>query len=71
MECLCAQTGPRFILSSERVLGNGVKGKIPSIGGSGQDRIRDAASRRTASLTRTLPVKLFQPPNFLTACVLA
>ena len=37
MECMCAQTRPRFILSSERVLwGNGVrthvnsKGKIPS-----------------------------------------
>ena len=38
MECMCEQTRPRFILSSERVLGNGVrthvnsKGKIPSIG---------------------------------------
>ena len=38
MECMCAQTGPRLILSSERVLGNGVrtyvnsKGKIPSTG---------------------------------------
>ena len=37
MKCMCAQTGPRFILSSERVFwGNGVwthvnsKGKIPS-----------------------------------------
>ena len=38
MECMYAQTRPRFILSSERVLGNGVrthvtfKGKIPSTG---------------------------------------
>ena len=35
MECMCAQTRPRFMLSSERVLGNGVrthgnsKGKSP------------------------------------------
>ena len=38
VECLCAQTGPQFILSSKRVLGNGVrthanyKWKIPSTG---------------------------------------
>ena len=55
MECMCAQTRPRFILSSERVVGNGVrthantKGKIPSTGGPEQDGTRDAASRRTAS----------------------
>ena len=36
---------PRFILSSER------KGKIPSIGSSGEDRTRDCASGRTASPT--------------------
>ena len=36
MECMCAQTRPRFINSSERVIGKGVrshvnsKGKIPS-----------------------------------------
>ena len=40
MECVCAQTRPLFILSSERVLGNGVrihissKGKMPAMGGS-------------------------------------
>ena len=27
MECMCAQTRSRFILSSERVLGNGIKSK--------------------------------------------
>ena len=52
--CMCAQTRRWFILSSERILGNGVrthvnpKGKIPSTGGSEEDRTRDAASRRTA-----------------------
>ena len=36
VECICAQTGPRFILLSERIVGNGVrthvnsKGKVPS-----------------------------------------
>ena len=55
MESMCAQTRPRFILSSERVLGNGVrtrvnpKGKIPSPGGSEEGRTRDSASRSTAS----------------------
>ena len=57
MECMCAQTRPQFILSSERVVGNGVrthvisKGKITSSGGIEEGRIRDAASRRTASPT--------------------
>ena len=38
MECMCAWTRPRFILSSERVLGNGLRthvnfqGKVPSFG---------------------------------------
>ena len=45
------------LLSSERVLGKGVrtransKGKIPSTGGSDEARTRDAASRRTGSQT--------------------
>ena len=57
MECICAQTRPWFILSSERVLRNGVrnfvnfKGKIPSTGGSEEIRTCDAASHRTASQT--------------------
>ena len=47
----------RFILSSERVIGNGVrtrvdsKGKAPSTGSSEEDRTCDAASRKTASPT--------------------
>ena len=55
MECMCAQTRPRFILSSKRVLRNGVgtcvnsNGKIPSTGGSEEVRTRDTASHRTAS----------------------
>ena len=57
MECMCAQTRPRFILSSERVLGNGVRthvnseGKLHSAGGSEEGRTCDAASRRTESPT--------------------
>ena len=49
MKCMCAQTRPRFILSSERVfLGNGVwthvnsKGKIPSTRKFPQRRIEPA-----------------------------
>ena len=55
MECMCAQTRPQFILSSERVFENGVrthvnsKGEIPSAGGSEEDWTHDAASRRTAN----------------------
>ena len=30
MECLCAQTRPQFILSSKRVLGNGVRSQANS-----------------------------------------
>ena len=57
MECVCAQTSPRCMLSSERVLENGVrthvnsKGKISSPGGSDEGQIRDSASSRTASPT--------------------
>ena len=57
MECTWAQTGPRFILSSGRVLGNGVwthvnfKGKIPSAGDPEEGRTSNAASGRTASPT--------------------
>ena len=57
MECICAQTRPRFLLSSKRVLWNGVrthvnsKGKISCIRSSEEDRTHDAASCRTASPT--------------------
>ena len=54
---MCAQTRPLFVLSSESGLGNGVrthvnsKGKIPSTGGSEEDRTRNTTSSRTVSLT--------------------
>ena len=54
---VCTDYRPRFILSSKRVLGNGVrahancKGKIPSTGGSEECGTREAASRRTVSPT--------------------
>ena len=57
MKCMCTQPSPRFMLSSERVWGNGVrthvnsKGKVPSTGGSEEDRTHDPASSRTASPT--------------------
>ena len=57
MECTCVQTRPQFILSFERVLGNGVRthadseGKIPCTGGSEEGRTHNAASCRTASPT--------------------
>ena len=57
MECMCAQTRLRFILSSEIVLGNGVrthvnsKGRISSTGASEEGRTSDAVPRITASQT--------------------
>ena len=58
-KCMCAQTRPRFILSSERVFwGNGVwshvnsKGKIPSTGKCPQRRI-EPATLWTASPSTT------------------
>ena len=57
MECICAQTRPWSILSSKRVLGNGVrtnvncKGKIPSTGGTEQGGTCDGVSHRTVSPT--------------------
>ena len=57
MECMCSQARPRSILSSEGVLGTGVrtqvkfKGKIPFIGGSEEVRTRGTVSHRTASPT--------------------
>ena len=78
MECMCAQTSPRFILSFERVLGNGVrthvssKGKILSTGGWEEGWTCDTTSCRTAnpthyqqsySLPPPLPYPLFQIGN--------
>ena len=57
MESVCAQTRPRFILSSKRVWGNGfgthvnLRGKVPSTAGSEEERTCAAASRRAASPT--------------------
>ena len=53
MECVWAQTRPWFILSSERVLGNGVRTHVNSrnIPREANPWSRDAASRRTASQT--------------------
>ena len=56
-ECVCAQTSPVLILSSERVFWNGVrnqvntKGKILCTRGPGEGQTRDPASHRTASPT--------------------
>ena len=65
MKCMCAQTRPQFILSSERVfLGNGVwthvnsKGKIPYTGKFPQRRI-EPATLWTASPNTTN--ELFRP----------
>ena len=71
---MCAQTRPRFILSSERVSGNEVrthinsKGKIPSTGGSEEGGTRIAASRVTANprhyrLSYSGPQLSNQPPT--------
>ena len=55
---MCAQTRHRFIYPSERVLGKRVrthansKEILPSTRGSEEGGTRDAASRRTVSLTR-------------------
>ena len=71
MKCMCAQTRPWFILSSERVLGeNGVwthvnsKGKIPWTGKCPQRRIEPAtlwtASPSTTNWAIPAPVKLYK-----------
>ena len=57
MKCMHAQTGPQFIFSSERALGNRVrphvncKEKIASTRGSEEGWAWDAASRRISSTT--------------------
>ena len=64
MDCVCAQTRPRFILSLERVLGGmesepmltpREKSPLPKELSPEEDRTRDTASRRTASRTHYQP----------------
>ena len=59
MECMCAQTRPLFILSSERVLGNGVRTHVNSEEktlstatkfSTEEDGTHDSTSSRTAGL---------------------
>ena len=67
MECMCAQTRPWFILSSERVLlsGNGVrthvgsKGKIPSTGDSGESSLLHRIMQDCEP--NPFPTELFHP----------
>ena len=57
MECMCAKTRPRFILSSERVWGDGVrihvssKAKIPSTGKTSPQRRIEPTTRHHAATT--------------------
>ena len=70
MECMCAQTRPRFILSSERVLGEwsrthvNSKGKIPS---TGKIFLRGVSNPRRCikrgSEPNTLPTSSCGPPS--------
>ena len=68
MKCVCAQTRPRFILSSERdFFGNGVrthvnsKGKIPSTGKFPQRRIEPATLHYAGQRAQTLPTSYSDP----------
>ena len=69
MECMCAQTGPRVILSAERVWGNGVrshvnsKGKIPSSGSSGGSNPRCCIAQDNGPNTQ--PTEFILPPKFV------
>ena len=50
MECLCAQTRPRYILSSERVIGNGVRTHVITVG-SKVDQTHNATLHRINACT--------------------
>ena len=69
MKCMCAQTRPRFILSSEGVLGGmefepmlppREKSPLPENVPSGGSNPRRCGQRAQA-----LPTELFQPPNMM------
>ena len=62
MECMCAQTRPRFILLSEKVLGNGVSTsseKSPLPGAQRRSSPRHCITKN--SKPSTLPTELFRP----------
>ena len=74
MECMCAQTRPRFILSSERVWGNGVRThvnsrrkKSPLPKNSPPGRI-EPTTLHQAGQPNTLPTELFWPPRSTVTC---
>ena len=67
MECMCAQTRPRFIVSSERVLGKGVRTYVNSKGKNSLYRgFREGLDPRRSitqdSESNTLTIKLLRLP---------
>ena len=64
--CMCAQTRPRFIFSSKRILGNGVRNQVNSKGKNPLYR-RLRGGRNARRLIRqdsefnTLPTELLEP----------
>ena len=69
MECMCTQTRPRFILSSERVLESGVRTHVNSKEKNLYRRRRGGSNpRRCITQVRgpsTLLTELFRPPYLL------
>ena len=74
MKCMCAQTRPRFILSSEGVFGGmefepmlTPRGKIPS---TGKCPPRGGSNpRHCGQRAQALPTELFQPPLYCLICL--
>ena len=69
IECMCTQTRPRFILSSERVVGNGVRTHVNSKGEKTlYRRLRGGWNTRRCitvdSEPNTLPTELSRPPHW-------
>ena len=58
MECVCPQISPRFILSSERVLGNRVKGAGGGGGGGGRGGCACATSGCLLHQLQSPPAKI-------------
>ena len=69
MECMCPQTRPQFILSSERVLGNEVRthvnseGRILSTGGSEEGGTHLVWSHRAHPLLASVNTTVQRPLN--------